>query len=139
MAEFDDKQRRIFQYHNGTAEVWGDPGYLWRELTIALKGEVALVVKDINAALPPPTWPEGKPFEPPAGSDMVAALASKKFEEAIRQAFGMTTFDATEGSGADVQRCLDAYDALIRFQDKKKESGETPPSSRPPSPARYNQ
>lgn len=139
MSDFSDKERRIFQYHNGREVVWADPLALRRRLVVALGGDISAVVKDVNADRQPEGWPDGKEFTPDPATVMVAAFAAEKFLAGIRKAFDMAPFDPATGEGADERCCLDAYDAWQEFEDSKKKPAETTPFSRPPSLGAYNQ
>lgn len=107
---FTEEQRRIFQYHNGSGEVWGDPLPIGRHMRQQLGGDPNEALKD-------------------ARSEDVAVrdAATERLVQAVRVAFDMVPFDKATGTGADEAICLAALDRFLTWNEDQKKSAVSSP------------
>lgn len=118
------ENRKVFPYHDGSQQVFGDPFAINKRLWAAVDGRLEKIAHD---AFLPPLGP-GEPERDP--SEHVKAIAAQQaLLAAVRQAFEMAPFDRTTGQGATDQDCLDAYDAFITWMAEKKTSSAPTPTS----------
>jgi len=107
--------RNIFQYHDGSALVWGDPLALQRRLYLALHDPDQV-------------------FADAASPDAAVRLpALGLLVEATRSAFAMQPFDPTTGQGATEEHCRLALEALWECLAKKKPTAASSPTSPAPT------
>ena len=100
---FTDQERSIFSYHNGTAEVFGDPLALARKLTIALQGDIQNAV---DAA-----------YNSKTGD---ADGSMDRLLNAIRDVFALPALDPTTGKGVTDLMALAVYRRFAEFAAAKK-------------------
>lgn len=100
-----EQERRVFRYHDGTGEVYGDPLAIWGRLLDALDGDLAT--------------PMGQARHPEAE---VAIPALARIAEAVRAAFSMAPFDPQTGAGATVEDCYQVLKAWNAWMQAKKGS-----------------
>lgn len=129
---FDERERRVFKYHNGVAEVWGDPLVLERRLRAYMGGNGKQLISDMNSVLDT----EGKVV---ADADFSKAdAASEVFVEAVAKAFEIPKlFDTKTGEGYTEKNLRDLWDKFQQWvEDKKKEQSSGPgmPPHTPPFP-----
>lgn len=111
---FNEKQRRVFLYHNGESEVYGDPLAIQRKLRAYMGGDCKKVVDAINS---------DNAIEVDAAADVFHAAVVKAFD--IKRVFDPKTGDGfTE---ADLRKLWDIFQKWL--SEKKN-----PPASGPTSP-----
>lgn len=116
MNQFGDRERAIFQYHNGTAAMYADPMALHRKLSHALGGDIAKAVGKTRSEIAPEAYG-----------------AMERFLAAVRIVFEMTAFDSATGRGATEGDCLDVYEAFLDFEASKKNSSKSPATWQQPT------
>lgn len=129
---FTKPEREIFQYHDGAAEVWGDPLLIRRRLILECKGRFDTLWDDFFFS-PSEEWPDSTPENPrprwtaeeKAAGILRQAEASEPFLAAVRAAFEMSPFDKATGQGAtdaDCERAVRAWAAWLADVKKKTPS-----------------
>jgi hypothetical protein len=102
-AIFDDKERRVFQYHNGTAVVFGDPWLIYRRLLAAFDGDLKPALDQLHSK-EPGVW----------------VPAVERLVPVVRDIFGMVPFDSATGAGATDDECVQALHAFLGWLAEKK-------------------
>lgn len=115
---YSAEERRIFgPYYDGFHDqVYADPLRVRRVLTLRLEGKPNDWLKITNS---------------PDQSDK--AIAVGKVAGAAVEAFGLVPFDPKTGKGADEAYCLSLLDTFLRWEDAKKSSPRSCPTSQPPT------
>lgn len=109
--------RKVFgPYNDGAKDVYADPLRVHRLLVNELKGQHREVLAASRSQ-----------------SNEIAFPAIERLIAAVRVAFDMTPWDVATGTGATEDDCFNVLDQFLEWQDKKKESAETSPTSRPSS------
>ncbi len=134
-----ENEQAIFgPYWDGLSQVYADPMEVYRELQKATAGQLRQVLKDARATGPADA--EGDDAETltrksaeRADAEMRAWPAVEKLLAASRSAFHMTPFDRATGKGATERDCHKAVTAFFAFLTAEKKTGESSPTSAPPS------
>lgn len=100
----DEQERRVFKYHNGIGEVYGDPLEIWKRMLDALDGDLSTPMEQAKSDTPE-----------------VAIPALVRIAEAVRTAFGLAPLDPQTGTGATVQDCYGVLKSWNRWLVEKKE------------------
>ncbi len=117
---------RTFRYHDGTAEIHGDPAALRNALVLETRGRVNQLLRDYYARV---------------GEDDAAlakqAAAASVLLPAVRRVFGLKPLDPATGKGctdddADQVLC-DFQNYLSCVKKKRATSPSTAPPTAPPS------
>lgn len=124
---FSDQERRVFQYHDGSALVWGDPLHVHREMSLVLGGESGKLISDWSYSPP-----DGQ--EPDPGLQANALLAERRLVEAVRAVFKMAPFDPQTGQGATDTHCAEALNAWLEYEWAQKKRQENSPTPSAPTP-----
>lgn len=111
---FKDSERRIFPYNDGTADRFGDPLELEREIRLAL-GDPNQVITQIRAIYDP-----NAPIEAVLSGHIVA----KKAAAAIRQIFGLAPVDPVTGNGVTEAMVWHTWRSFHQFLREKKTDTE---------------
>lgn len=112
---YSEQEKKVFQYHDGTAEVFGDPVTIHRRLTAYLDGNPNQVIEATQNADP-----------------LAAMHANDRLLAAVRVAFEMP-FDKATGEGATEDECFAALDKFTEYLEKKGPNGASTPTCEPPS------
>jgi hypothetical protein len=113
---FAEKERLIFQYHDGVALRWADPLVVQRRLTQASGGNPNKLLDDCHS-----------------GDPLVATCAADRLVEALRVTFEMPALDPATGAGVPEQFAWDALQAFQEFVDAKKKPVASTPTCSPPT------
>lgn len=113
---FEKEERQIFGPFNDGRGNWifADPLKIRRILTIELDGD-------------PNKWFR----ETSQGDEKSRAVAVGRVATAALKAFSMAPFDPKTAQGADEAKCLSILDQFLQWQDAKKSSTKTCPTSQP--------
>jgi len=103
---FSERQRKVFPYSNGVAQVWGDPVAIYRKMLAEFDGDLDLILQRSRDKSQPRLWSE----------------SVERLVEAVRKVFGMVPIDPVTGEGADETDCLAAAVAWREFLAAKKAS-----------------
>ena len=115
---YSDEERQIFgPFYDGVHDqVYADPLHVRRILTLRLEGKPNDWLKITNS---------------PDESDKAVAIG--KVVPAAQEAFGLVPFDPKTGQGADEAYTLRVLDKFLRWQEAKKSSPRSCPTSQPPT------
>ncbi len=105
---FTEQERRVFQYWNGVAQVWGDPVRIYRRVLSASDGDINILLER--------TSPEVQVVTPTLWAESVERLV-----QVVRDAFEMAPFNPETGTGATETDCLNAIKSWQGWMDEKKE------------------
>ncbi len=122
--------KNIFQYFNGSVEVFGDPIALHRALIKGLRaqgGDLAEVCKLANTH----EMVDGVLVQVRPQSQ--AAEYQEYLYAAAREAFGLGVFKPLTGEGILDEDVLKIIDSFFEWEAKKKASTDPSPMSPPPS------
>jgi hypothetical protein len=140
MAEQSNEEtRRVFgPYHDGAAQVYGDPLEIYRALQRALGGQFRQVLKDARTTGPADAESDTeeqrqRKADARTVADGVAFPAIERLLAAVRVAFRMKPFDPATGQGALERDCHQALDDFLWFLSAEKKNGATSPTSAPPT------
>lgn len=104
---FSERQRKVFPYFNGVAQVWGDPVAIYRRILAACEGDVNLLLSRVSSEI--------RDQQPLLWAESMARLM-----EVVRGVLGMIPFDPSTGEGATDQDCLNALEAWRTWMNEKK-------------------
>jgi hypothetical protein len=104
---FNERQRKVFPYFNGVAQVWGDPVSIYRRFLAACDGDINLILSRVDG-----DTCEKQP--------LLWAETMDRLMGVVREVLGMQPFDATTGKGATDRDCLDALQAWQAWMNEKK-------------------
>ena len=122
--EFSVKDRMIFPYYNGAADVFGDPLDIHDKLTDLLDGDPQTVISD--TITPGTKDADGK--ELPGQPDSRRRFeAKRRVDAAVIEAFGMIPFDPTTGNGSNRHQRTTALNAFCAWMNGAKKNSVAPP------------
>ena len=122
MFEWSDDEKRIFEYSDGMANVFGDPLEIDLKLREALDYRWAEVCENAQ-----PKEANGQPRAEP-----VILEAHKKLVNAAFRAFQLVPFDRMTGKGCTAAMAMRVYNEFIDFRDGlKKKQSESSDSTQP--------
>lgn len=98
---FSEDERRIFPYHDGAVQRYGDPVRMHRKLTVALEGDVNRWLVDASS-----------------GDLHLVDQAKDRLVAAVRSAFEMAPFDPDSGRGAVEADCWAALNSFLEWSEK---------------------
>ncbi len=117
-------ERKIFKYHDGLQEVYGDPLLIQGEIAICFPDSVTVVATIRNT----------RTDESDHVRLMAAWHARRRLCGAVREAFQMAPYDRLTGKGAVDAQCIAVWNLFQEFLLTLKKNGASPPTS-PPSTA----
>ena len=120
---FSEQDRKIFPYHDGEQEVFGDPVEIQRRMNAFTKGELNAIIDRTREwevdSEGKPVLEDGKPVR--ANPAEVAAENQERLEAAIRHAFQLPAFDRITGQGCTGAMALTVWNAFVEWaEDAKK-------------------
>lgn len=113
---WNEEERKIFRYFDGSEHVYGDPTRIRRRLAEALGRDVNSVLAEVH----------DRPEQAPRLRGELC--------EAIRYAFEMVAYDRQTGTGATEEHCEQALWAYHEFRNQKKTTPVKSPISSAPTP-----
>jgi hypothetical protein len=122
---------RTFRYHDGNAEVHGDPAALRRGLVLATGGRVNQLLRDYYAAND--ARARGLPDEALAAAEVREARAAAVLLPAVREVFSLKPFDGGTGRGATDDDCDRVLCEFQNYLAGLKKKPVTSPSTAPPT------
>ena len=117
--EFTD--RKIFSYHNGATQVYGDP--------LALESNLVEQIPDLGGLLDKVNNIAAAQADPLTRLEGVQAR--RALIAGVRAAFQLVPFEPATGKGATDDHALGIYLAWVAFTQKKSGSMPTPPNTSP--------
>lgn len=126
---YSDEARRVFKYHDGESEVFGDPLALRMEIFIATNGNPDELARKVFVKLAPDT---------PSETLLEAFRAQKQIAEIVQRVFKMKPFNPETGTGATIEHCHMTWRLFANFcaGEKKntvKQPTESPSTAGPPA------
>lgn len=125
MSMFTDDDRRIFAYQDGTRDtegqpvtVYADPLEINQAMSAALSGDVNGVV-DRTHEFDFENLDENN-LPKRVNTPEVVRENTTKLHAAIRQAFGLESFDRLSGRGATGAMCVRIWNAFCDWMNEKK-------------------
>ena len=121
---YSDEARRVFKYHDGEKEVYGDPLALRMKIFIATNGDPNSLSNKVFVPLT---------HETPQEQLLEAFRAQKQIAEIVQKVFNMKPFDPATGSGATIEHCQMIWRMFGRFLAGEKKNTVKLPTASPSS------
>lgn len=121
---FDQYERAVFSYFDGTAARYGDPLAIYHRLVGLLDGDLTGAVRAARRQAPD-GHPEGQPLPPEEPLAHAARMvAQARLAKAAHEAFEMADFDPKANTGATVDHDLAALTRYLGWTEKNWQGGD---------------
>lgn len=120
---FDEHERAVFEYFDGTSLRFGDPLAIYHRLVGLLDGDLSGAVKASRRQVPE-GHPDGEPLPAEDGPAHATRMAAQsRLARAAHEAFEMADFDPKQNTGATVDHDLAALSRYLRWTEKNWRGG----------------
>jgi len=109
---FDERERKVFKYHDGEKDVWADPLAMSRKLRALMGGNPEKIVTQYNSDV-----------------QMDSDNAAEVFFPAIAEAFQVKRFDRLTGDGFTDEDLLKTWEMFQAWLEAKKKRDANLPTS----------
>lgn len=131
---FSEEDRKVFPYHDGENDVFGDPEEIYLALSREFNGDVAGPLERLEQIAREGLGAGGDPkpdYVTPPELALEAAELNGEINARARRAFGMAPYDRRTGRGATEAMCRQVFDDYLAWTDEKKNPPDASPSASP--------